>query len=201
MVEHLRVVSGICWLIAYALIIRRAHADRAYGMPITAAAANIAWEFIFAFVRPMEPPQLYVNIAWFALDAVIVFQCVRYGRREWAARLSAFEFYAGAFVVQGMAAALVWFGSMEFTNGHRYVAFGQNLMMSALFIALLLRRPDGRGQSVAIAFWKLVGTAAVSVYCVLTDQGSPLLNALFLFTLVLDAAYLELVRRARRRAA
>jgi len=198
MIESLQLVSGIGWLIAYALIIRRASADRAYGMPIVAAAANIAWEFLFSFVRPMAPPQLYVNIAWFLLDVVIVIQCVRYGRQEWSARLSAAEFYGGCLLVQVMAGTLVWLISEQITHGHRYAAFGQNLMMSALFITMLFRRGDRRGQSVAIAIAKLIGTAAASLYCLLSGRGSPLLDALFLFILVLDAVYVVRLTRAPR---
>jgi hypothetical protein len=196
LVHPLVLFCYISWTIAYVLIIRRGFAERAYGMPIAAAAANVAWELIFSFVRPYKPPELYGNIVWFALDLVIVFQCVYYGRREWAPRLSATAFQAGCALVLALAGALVWFVSIEFPNGPRYAAFGQNFMMSALFIALLFRRGDRRGQSVAIAGWKLLGTAAVSLYCVLTGRGSPLLNALFLGTLLLDAVYVALLAKA-----
>jgi hypothetical protein len=185
----------LSWVAAYVLIIRRGRADQAYGMPIAAAAANVSWEFIFSFVRPYEPPQLYGNLAWLFLDVVILFQCVRYGRREWAPPLSAPLFYAGCALVQAMAFGLVWFASQEVANGPRVVAFAQNLMMSALFIALLLRRRSGAGQSLAIGVSKLVGTAAASAYCVLTARDSPLLRTLFLAILVLDAVYVLLVRR------
>jgi hypothetical protein len=196
LVHPLVVVCYVSWSIAYVLIIRRGFVDRAYGMPIAAAAANVAWELIFSFVRPYKPPELYGNIVWFALDLVIVFQCVYYGRHEWAPRQSARVFHAGCALVLALAGALVWFVSMEFPNGPRYAAFGQNFMMSALFIALLVRRGDRRGQSVAIAWWKLVGTGSVSLYCVLTGRGSPLLNALFVGILVLDAVYVALVTKA-----
>jgi len=165
-------------------------------MPITAAAANVSWEFIFSFVRPYDPPELYGNLLWLVLDVAILVQCVRYGRREWAHRLSAAEFYAGCALVQALAFALVWFGSAQFPNGARYVAFAQNLMMSALFIAMLLRRVRRSGQSLAIGWTKLVGTASASAYCVLTGRSSPLLATLFIAILVLDAIYLALLFRA-----
>lgn len=187
----------LSWTVAYVLIIRRGFADRAYGMPIAAAAANVAWEFIFSFVRPYDPPQLYGNLVWFVLDLLIVFQCVRYGRREWAARLSAAWFCAGCALVQVMAFALVWFASLEVTNGPRYVAFAQNLMMSALFIAMLLRRGNLSGQSLLIGLAKLMGTGSASAYCLLMGRGSPLLNVLFLSIVVLDGIYIALVLRLR----
>jgi hypothetical protein len=197
MANLLLVICYVGWIVAYVLIIRRGLADRVYGMPMAAAVANVAWELIFSFVRPYDPPQWYGNVAWLALDLVIVFQCVRYGRREWGAYLSGAEFYAGCALVQVMAFALVWFASMEVTNGPRYVAFAQNLMMSALFIAMLLRRGSLSGQSLAIGLAKLIGTAAASLYCVLMGRDSPLLVTLFAGILLLDGIYVALVLRFR----
>jgi hypothetical protein len=193
--DPLQMVSGLFWMATYLLVIRRARADQAYGMPIVAAAANVSWEILFSFVWPMRPPQLYVNVLWFLLDLPILYQCYRYGRREWADRLSAPAFGGGFALTLAMAFTLVALISLQFENGHRYVAFGQNLMMSALFIALRLRRGDNRGQSVAIAACKLLGTGFASLYCVLTGRGSPLLDGLFVSILVLDAVYLVQVAR------
>lgn len=196
MTETLTVASGLAWIVAYVLMIRRGFADQAYAMPLTAAAANVAWEFIFSFVRPMDPPQLYINTTWLLLDAVILLQCFHYGRREWADSFSAGEFYSGYTGVLVSAAALVLLASAQFEHGPRYVAFSQNLMMSALFIALFVRRRGTRGQSLAIAIWKLIGTGCASAYCLLTGRQSPLLEALFLLILLLDAVYVALVQRA-----
>jgi hypothetical protein len=196
MAESLVLGSGLFWMLTYVLIIRRGFADQAYGMPIVALAANVAWEFIFSFVRPLGPPQLYVNVLWFLLDLPILYQCLVYGRREWAHRLSGSQFTAGFVLVLGMAFALVYLISVQFEVGYRYAAFGQNLMMSALFIALFLRRGDARGQSVAIAVCKLLGTGLASLHRVLVGPRTPLLDALFVFILVLDSLYVALLLRA-----
>jgi len=37
---------------------------------------------IFAFVTPHGTPQLYVNYIWFGLDAIIVMQFLKYGKKE-----------------------------------------------------------------------------------------------------------------------
>jgi hypothetical protein len=187
----------LSWAVAYILIIRRGLADQAYGMPIIAAAANVAWEFIFSFLHPQDPPQSYGNLVWFTLDLLIVFQCVRYGRHEWTTSLSGAQFYAGCALVQAMAFAVVWFVSTRVTNGPRYVAFAQNFMMSALFIAMLLRRGNLSGQSLPIGLAKLLGTGSASVYLVMMGRSSALLNTLFLSILVLDGIYIALVLRLR----
>src|SRR3712207_6737729 len=76
--------SGVLWTLAYLLIIRQGFLDRTYGMPLVALCANISWEFIFAFVYPHDLPQGAVNVVWFSLDVVILFQLLLYGPREFA---------------------------------------------------------------------------------------------------------------------
>lgn len=44
-----------------------------------------------------------------------------------------------------------------------YAAFVQNLMMSLLFIAMLNNRKSTAGQSISIAFFKMIGTLAPTI--------------------------------------
>src|SRR5438552_6364836 len=109
-------------------------------MPIPALCANVAWEFLFSFIYPHEPPQNYINLTWFAFDVVIVFQALRFGTTA----LKSEKLFYAAFVL----GLLVSFGVIttithEFSDWDgKYAAFGQNLMMSILFIAMLLKRQD-----------------------------------------------------------
>ena len=80
--------------------------------------------------------------------------------------------------------------SAEFNDwGGVYAAFGQNLMMSVLFITMLYRRRSLRGQSRGIALCKLLGTALASLafsrYTAIS-QRSVLLPFLYLTLLVLQ---------------
>ncbi len=194
----LRLGSGACWALAYVLILRRGASDRAYGMPIAAAAANLSWELIFSLLTPMAPPQRYVNWTWLALDLPIVWQCYVFGREEWARQLGRRGFTSWFLFALVSAFALVWLVSREFASGARYAAFGQNLMMSALFIEMLLRRGSTRGQSAAIAALKLLGTALAGLNCLLEPRPSSLIAGLAVAILALDAAYLAMVVKASR---
>jgi hypothetical protein len=79
MFDTLMLGSGAFWTLTYLLIIRRGFLDRTYGMPLVALCANISWEFIFSFLYPHGPVQRPVNIVWFSLDLIILFQMLRYG--------------------------------------------------------------------------------------------------------------------------
>lgn len=82
-----------------------------------------------------------------------------------------------------------------------YSAFGQNLMMSVLFIAMLFRRNDLRGQSIHIAFFKMLGTglSSLAFYLYATvAQGSMLLPFLFASIFVYDLIYTGMVYQKYR---
>ena len=76
------IVGGIFWILTYIFIISKGYKDKTYGMPLLALCANISWEFIFSFLFPHSPHQLYINYLWFALDVVIVFQFFKYYKNE-----------------------------------------------------------------------------------------------------------------------
>lgn len=192
MFTEIMVVAGLFWSAAYMLIIRRGFLDKTFGMPIAALCANFSWEAIFVFFSPHDPPQLYVNIAWFSLDAVIVIQFFRFGKKEFPS-LSGWQFYGmfalGILIAAPMILAVNY--EMQDENG-AYAAFGQNLMMSVLFVVLLINRQKVAGQSFYIAIFKLIGTGLASLAYYMyrpMAQESVLLPFLFVAILVFDVIY------------
>ncbi len=190
------IIGGIFWSLTYFLIIRRGLIDKTYGMPLAALCANISWEAIFSFIHPHSPPQLYINYMWFLLDAFILMQFLKYGKSEFPA-LSNKKFSAMFLMTLVTAFCLVLFITYEFKDRDgAYAAFGQNLMMSILFIVMLFRRNDLRGQSIFIALFKMFGTAFASLAFYLykpVTQGSYLFYFLFISILVYDLIYTVMI--------
>ena len=192
MFDAVMVGSGVFWTLTYLLIIRQGFRDRTYGMPLAALCANLSWELIFSFVHPHDPLQRSVNIVWFAFDLVILFQVLRYGPREFPG-LPVRLFYAlfGLALVTGFGTVLTI--TLEFGDfDAAYSAFGQNLMMSALFVAMLISRGSLRGQSLAIAVCKMLGTALASLAFFFFYEGyggSVLLPFLYVAIFIFDAVY------------
>jgi hypothetical protein len=186
--------SGIFWTTAYVLIIRAGLRDRSYGMPLVALGANLSWEFLFSFVRPSGGVQTGINIAWLLLDCGILWTVLRFGPQEfrWLPRPAFFAALAATGALCYLAVDTV---SRQFdAGGGTFAAFGQNLMMSGLFLGMLLSRRSARGQSMGIAVCKLLGTAlaSASVWTGLSGDAlhrGPLLPYLFLAILLLDLAY------------
>jgi hypothetical protein len=206
----LLLVSGVFWTSTYLAIIRRGFVDRTYGMPLVALCANLSWEFTFAFVHPpfaFPPygvPQMCVNVVWFLFDSVILFQLLKSWSSEFP-DLTSRLFYPTFLLALATSFCTILFVTYEFDDGiGAYSAFGQNLMMSILFITMLFRRGSLRGQSFYIALFKMVGTLAASLAFILfptITAGSILLPFLSLATLVFDLIYVAMVYGTCKRQA
>lgn len=201
MYTGLMIVGGIFWSLTYILIIRRGFIDKTYGIPLAALCANISWEAIFSFIYPHSPPQLYINYIWFFLDVIIVLQFLKYGKSEFP-RFSIRQFYVTFLMALTTAFFLVLFITYQFNDfDGAYSAFGQNLMMSILFITMLLSRNDHRGQSIFIALFKMLGTGISSLAFYLyqpISQGSFLLPFLFVSIFIYDFIYFGIIYQKYR---
>lgn len=195
--------TGFFWTATYLLIIRQSIRDHTYGMPMVALCANIAWEFIFSFILPSPSIQRIVNIVWFSLDVGILICFLRYGPGEFAS-LSKRVFYAVFCVTLATSFCAVLLITLEFHDAGTYSAFGQNLMMSILFITMLYSRRSLRGQSIMIALCKLLGSALASLAFFLytaISHHSVLLPFLYISTFIYDLIYVRLIYRQQRLAA
>ena len=200
--DAIMVCSGVLWTLAYLLMIRRGFLDRTYGMPLVALCANISWEFIFSLVYPHDLPQRAVNVVWFSFDLVVLLQVLLYGPREFAG-LPRRAFYAVFALALATSFGAVLAVTVEFDDFDGvYSAFGQNLMMSVLFLTMLYARRSLRGQSVSIALLKMGGTALASFAFYFYNpeyDGSVLLPFLYVAILVFDGIYAGAVIVRRRR--
>lgn len=164
-------IGGAVWLIAYLAAIRAAARDRAPALPVVAVCLNLTWEVVHSIVYP--PPRqidLVTNLAWLALDLVILFQILRFG----ASRQTIPELRRSFPAAIAATLAFAFIGHVTF---HRHVtansifpdesgaipAFIINLVMSVLFVAMYFNRRDGAGLSKTVAWAKFVGTGLYAV--------------------------------------
>lgn len=193
------VVTGIFWTATYILIIVRGFQDRTYCMPPAAMCANMSWEFIFGFVQPIPAPQVFVNRTWLIFDLIILYQYLRYWRSDYPANLSRRWFLPMLGLMLVTAFGLVLLTSREFNDRYgQYPAFGQNLMMSILFITMLLRRNGMAGQSFPIALFKMLGTIVSSIGFYVFEPQLALMNFLYVAIFVFDLIYAIAVYRKSR---
>lgn len=190
---------ALFWILTYILIIFRGFRDEAYGMPMVAICANISWEFIFAFIYPQNALQQKITMIWFALDIIILLQYLIYGRKDFKKYLSAVRFYTSFFITLGITFFIILTFTQEFNDFEgKYTAFSQNLMMSGLFISLLFWRGDVKGQSLAIAFCKMIGTLFASIAFFIYFRTN-LITIISVATLFFDVMYIGLLYKLFRK--
>lgn len=197
----LRLSGAVLWSVAYLLIIKRGFQDRTLGMPLTALACNLATEFTFGVLRRNTPPgnDALVYAIWLALDAVILVQAFSFGPVRYRSTLPGRWFDAMLVLALGSALGIVLAITRAFDDRDgRYSAFPGNLLMSILFVAMALRRSDVGGQSIYIAWSKMLGTLAISLLMVATGPVSPL-PAILCVAIAFDMAYVVLLHANLRR--
>jgi hypothetical protein len=200
-------IGYVCWIVGYALMIRKCFRDRAYGLPLVAICLNISWEFLGGFVFH-DPSWLwvYTNRAWFVLDLVVVAQLLIYGR----ALQTVPEMRRHYFKVVAVTLLLAITGEYSFVEYYHdrlglVTAFIINAIMSVLFVALYFqRREHRRGLSLGAAWLKMLGSLLPAVQCHVLirmfDDRLPAISFLtFLSTVILasDLLYIYLLSRPR----
>ena len=168
-------------------------------MPQAALCANLSWEFIFSFIYPHDAPQIYINITWFSFDLVILFQTIRFGKPDFNRLLPAKLFYPTLCLTLILSFCAVLFITYEFDDWQgKYAAFGQNFMMSVLFVFMLLRRNNVSGQSMYIALFKMFGTLLPSILFFMHFPSSYLLTFLYIAIFTFDLIYVVMLYKKHK---
>jgi hypothetical protein len=193
LVTVFQISTGICWSIVYILIIKQGMKDKSTGMPMEALCANISWEFIFSFIYPHTGLQGFIDIIWFALDVIILIQFMKYGRKEFAKTLPMKYFYPTLLITITLSFLIIMATVQEFNDFEgKYAAFSQNFMMSCLYISLLLKRGNSRGQSLSIAILKMIGSFIPALAFFIYFR-SGLIIILSIGSLIFDLVYIVLI--------
>ncbi|MNI17842.1 hypothetical protein D3C73_712300 [compost metagenome] len=138
---------------------------------------------------PFHWLQQIVTLVWFLLDCIILFQYLIYSKGLYPKR----TLYASVFSLLVIAFALHVGMAVEFHDKMGiYSAFGINLLMSILFIQMFLTK-NLQGQSLAIAYFKFIGTVCASILCYFLYPQSILLMIMYMLIFLLDVVYILLV--------
>lgn len=194
-------ISGLCWTFVYFEAARLGFRDKTYAIPFVALALNLAWETVYAahgLLRGFSP-QTGVNIVWAVADILVLTTYFRYGKSELPAWVSRPMFWLWTSFMMLAAYTLQLLFIFEFgaRDGGGYAAFLQNLLMSGLFIAMLVRRGSTRGQSLPIATAKCLGTLAPTLLFGVVHE-IPFYLGVGVLCTVLDTAYIWLLYKAQR---
>lgn len=161
-------VMYLAWTAAYGIIIHRGFKEKTYGLPWPCVVLNVCWEAIFSFELTDARLHWFFhwgNRLWFVFDVLILFQLFRYGRAAQVVPWLERWFYPLFFLSLATAAGALYTFTLYF-NDLKGVASSMtmNLVMSIAYPLFHLSRPGRRGLSTAVAWLKMVGTLAGSVF-------------------------------------
>jgi hypothetical protein len=205
---------NVLWLLLYALVIRRGHLDKTFGIPAFALCANFAWDIYNSIdhnITAMSPmPQPIIDGMYAIVDLVIIYQVLRYWRGDFKGMppLQFYVFFAMSLVLSFllMMTLIEEMGDVPMWRS----AFIDTFLCSALFIAMFYRRPNLEGQSLYIGLCKLLGTGPFMLMLYFAPQLGPeardLINIpystlfvpLWVGIFILDLIYVMLVYRRSR---
>ena len=190
------------WIVAYVLVIWAGFRDKTYGVPLTSIALNYTWEILYAFVTPSSCWVVrFLRYGWFILDTVIVWQLVRFGRKD--QRIPDFRRYyrIGLLVIFVMA----FIGHLTYHHAYRdqggqQAAYAINFIMSILFVLMFYSRRDKQGLSYGAAWAKMLGTGILALATALSFISNPVpvqdfLLFLFVGIFLFDVWYIILFHR------
>jgi hypothetical protein len=201
-------VGCLGWLVAYAIVLREIHRHGFVEIPAAAVVADLAWEFVWGFVlADVLAAELGLAFVWgyrigCLMDVVIFAALLRNGQRQLVTPALAPLLRPGLwFGLTAWTLCLVWFYREGHDNDYGAISgYVLNAQLSALYIPLFLARGSGEHFSRAVAWWKFLGTAVLSVFNVTVPalRESPFYLTLAAVTFVLDATYVWLHHRGLR---
>lgn len=197
--------GGFCWILAYVFIIYKGLKDKTYGMPLIPLVLNFSYEFIYAFIFPVN--RLF-NIPWFLLDIAIVYTYFKYGyasfskfylieKKQWYI-ISVFAFLSGLLITffahQFFAQNLTTIPD-EQTNV--ILGFILMLFITVCMTMMFLQRKNIEGQSFIISFLILIGTFSyilqILYYPVFSQCVSPFLVSINIISIIIQGYYASLL--------
>ncbi|MCA1220078.1 transmembrane-type terpene cyclase [Streptomyces sp. 8L] len=186
------------WIVTYVLAIRQAARDGRVGIPAFLIAVDFAWEFSLTFLLEQTPQQRQINFLWVLFDAVLLYQALRLGPRDYPHLSPRLVRWALAGVLV-WASVIVMVGANEFHDDDgMYTGMFIQVPLSASFILMLKRRGSSAGQSMYIAVAKAVGSLFAGLTAFAVHPDHHLLQVLVPTYVALDIAYLVLLHRAMR---
>jgi hypothetical protein len=194
------IVVGIAlfWLLAYTLAIHRARVDRRTGIPSVVVAINFSWEFVHSFVIDQEPAQRPANFLWFFFDFIIVYQVMKYGKKDFP-KLTDQGFKRMFWGVCAYCAVQHYLMAYEFRDVlGMYSGVALNVGLSASFIITFRQRRSSAGQSVYIAVFKMLGSFLAGLNVLIIFPTRTLVLFWFVIILALDLAYVRMIARQIR---
>ncbi|HMK39304.1 MAG TPA: hypothetical protein VK569_08190 [Bacteroidota bacterium] len=197
--------AGGCyiWVAVYIIYIRHIMRHRMIGMPVFAAASNIAWELVYGFVPPSTDMGLLVVWGyriWFLLDLYIFAGVVRLGATQVSIEALRPRFKPIIILTAAAWAVVYYFFKVEGfdTVIGAISAYVAQSLISVLYLLLLLRHHRLVWFSYPVAWLKMLGSGLITVFMFMHYPANHFLQTIAGACLIIDCIYIGVYHQRRR---
>jgi len=191
------------WAVLYVILVRNIIKYKFVEMPFIVAAGNIAWELLYSFVFEMDMGYL---LTWLyrigtLVDVFIFIMVIRYGHKQITFLKGAEKYFKPMTVLIFLAWGVLFYfyRAQGLDNSLGTISAIQlNMVISALYIVLILSKPDLYGMSYAIAWLKMLGTGLVTVFLFLHFPDNHFIQTMGICVFIVDNVYIYLFAKRRR---
>lgn len=194
-------IGAVLWLVCYIAILRDVIKLKYIEMPAAVLCGNFAWEFLWGFIHHnnMGKALELGYMAWFFLDAFIVYNFFKYGYKQIPKAFSKQYkiLFGGGILCWGIV--MNFFAIQGFDNPiGANSAYVLNILISLLYVLEILRIEDKSVLNKTAAWTKWWGTAFISIMCAWRWPDNYFVISMSIICFVLDTYYFILFRRFKR---
>jgi hypothetical protein len=186
-------IGAFFWILCYVFVIRGIIKYKFVGISANVVGANIAWEFLWAFVFRQNMGEI-IQIGyygWFALDVFIVYSMFRYGYKQVLPQNQKYFRLFFAYSIAAWVAVLYFFIKDGYDNAiGANSAYAIQLLISASCLGMMLRAPLEKGISYLGAWSRMLGSLFCGIMCVMHWPANHWLLVMLVLYLLIDIFYL-----------
>jgi hypothetical protein len=186
-------IGAFFWIICYIFVIRGIIKYKFVGISASVVGANIAWEFLWAFIYRQDMGQV-IQIGyygWFALDVFIVFSMFRYGYKQVLPQNQKYFKLFFGYSIFAWLLLLFYFIKDGYDNPiGANSAYAIQLLISASCLGMMLRSPLEKGISYIAAWSRMLGSFFCGLMCVIHWPQNHWILLMLILYMIIDIFYL-----------
>lgn len=186
-------IGAFFWILCYAFVIRGIIKYKYVGISASVVGANIAWEFLWAFVFRQDMGMV-IQIGyygWFALDVFIVYSMFKYGYKQVLPQNQKYFKTFFAYSILAWTVLLYFFIKEGYDNSiGANSAYAIQLLISASCLGMMLRAPLEKGISYIAALSRMLGSLFCGIMCILHWPENHLILTMVILYMIIDIFYM-----------
>jgi hypothetical protein len=191
-------IGAFFWILCYIFVIKGIIKHKFVGISASVVGANIAWEFLWAFVFRQDMGEV-IQIGyygWFALDVFIVYSMFKYGYKQVLTQNHKYFKLFFAYSIIAWVVVLYFFIKDGYDNSiGANSAYAIQLLISASCLGMMLRAPFEKGISYIAAWSRTLGSLFCGIMCIIHWPENHWILSMVIIYMIIDIFYLVIATK------